>query len=185
MAERTKITLRFWIVAALAAAAGRHVLPLLTPACSSEGADVRAEAPTMTVPADPIDLERLSLDSFAGRRVAVLGLARSGIALARFLGDRGARVTVYDVRPESELGDAIAALGGRPVRLLAGPSVDPSEALDGQALVGLLALHQQPLPDDRAPPPGGSGGARERRPRAPWSGRSTCSCGSARLPPSA
>ncbi len=89
----------------------------------------------MTTPADPIDLERLSLDSFAGRRVAVLGLARSGIALARFLGDRGARVTVYDVRPESELGDAIAALGGRPIRLLAGPGVDPSEALDGQALV--------------------------------------------------
>ena len=36
------------------------------------------------------------LDSFAGRPVAVLGLARSGVALARFLADRGARVTVYD-----------------------------------------------------------------------------------------
>jgi len=89
----------------------------------------------MTTPADPIDLGRLSLDSFARRPVVVLGLARSGVALARFLRDRGALVTAYDVRPETELGDAILALGGRPIRLLAGPGVDPAEALDGQALV--------------------------------------------------
>jgi UDP-N-acetylmuramoylalanine--D-glutamate ligase len=83
----------------------------------------------------PVDLDRLSLDAFAGRPVAVLGLARSGIALARFLADRGARVTVYDRRPEAELADALAALGGRPVRVLAGPDVDPREPLVGQALV--------------------------------------------------
>lgn len=80
-------------------------------------------------------LEGLSLDSFAGQPVAVLGLARSGVALTRFLVDRGAQVTVYDGRPEAELGPAIASLAGRPVRLLLGPGVDPSAALRGQSLI--------------------------------------------------
>jgi UDP-N-acetylmuramoylalanine--D-glutamate ligase len=83
----------------------------------------------------PIDLETLDLHSFAGRPVAVLGLARSGIALARFLADRGARVTVYDGRRATELSDALAALGGREIRTMLGPEVDPGEALRGQALV--------------------------------------------------
>jgi UDP-N-acetylmuramoylalanine--D-glutamate ligase len=83
----------------------------------------------------PIDLNTLDLSSFAGRPVAVLGLARSGIALARFLADQAATVTVYDVRPADELEDALAALEGRPVRTLLGPDIDPDEALAGQALV--------------------------------------------------
>ena len=41
--------------------------------------------------------------------MTVLGLARSGIALARFLADAGARVTVYDGRPAAELAEAIEA----------------------------------------------------------------------------
>jgi len=82
-----------------------------------------------------IDLERLDLGSFAGRPVAVLGLARSGTALARFLHDRRALVTVYDVRPLSELADALESLEGRPIRLLAGPEIDPAEALRDQALI--------------------------------------------------
>jgi UDP-N-acetylmuramoylalanine--D-glutamate ligase len=85
--------------------------------------------------ARPIDLDRLDLDSFEGRPVAVLGLARSGIALARFLADRGAQVTVYDGRSENELGDALKALGEREIRTLLGADVDPAEALRGQALV--------------------------------------------------
>lgn len=83
----------------------------------------------------PIDLAALTLDSFARRPVAVLGFARSGIALAKFLADRGARVTVYDMRPEGALASALEALEGRPIRLLAGPDVDPAEALAGQSLV--------------------------------------------------
>ncbi len=90
---------------------------------------------TRTAGEGPIDLDRLSLDAFAGRPVAVLGLARSGIALARFLVDRGARVTAYDLQPEAELTEAIEALGGRPLRLMAGPAVDPADVLRGQALV--------------------------------------------------
>lgn len=39
----------------------------------------------------------------AGRRVAVLGLARSGLACVRFLAARGARVTALDARPVDEL----------------------------------------------------------------------------------
>jgi UDP-N-acetylmuramoylalanine--D-glutamate ligase len=88
----------------------------------------------------PIDLDRLTLDDvrtggLRGRPITVLGFARSGIALARFLSDAGADVTVYDGRPAAELEDAVAALDGRPVRLLAGPDVDPAEAWRGAALV--------------------------------------------------
>jgi UDP-N-acetylmuramoylalanine--D-glutamate ligase len=79
----------------------------------------------------PIDLDHLTLAAIrAGqlrdRPVTVLGLARSGLALARFLADAGARVTVYDGRSAAELGEAIAGLDGRPVRLALGPDVDPA-----------------------------------------------------------
>jgi UDP-N-acetylmuramoylalanine--D-glutamate ligase len=88
--------------------------------------------PTMTT-ARPIDPDTLTLDGvLAGalrdRPVTVLGFARSGIALARFLVDRGARVTVYDGRPASELGPAIAALEGRAVQLALGSDVEPASA---------------------------------------------------------
>jgi UDP-N-acetylmuramoylalanine--D-glutamate ligase len=86
-------------------------------------------------PAAPIDLDRLSLDSFAGRPVAVLGLARSGVALARFLADRGAHVTVYDGNPAEALSSRIDQLEGRAVSLLLGPDVDPAAILAGQSLI--------------------------------------------------
>ena len=83
----------------------------------------------------PISLDDLTPGSFAGRPVAVLGLARSGLALARYLHDRGAHVTVYDGRSASELAEAIGALDGRDVTLRLGPTVDPAAVLAGQALV--------------------------------------------------
>lgn len=87
-----------------------------------------------------IDPEALSMDAIrAGilydRPVTVLGFARSGIALARFLADAGASVTVYDGRPAEELGAAIAALDGRSVTLALGPDADPAAAWSGAALV--------------------------------------------------
>jgi UDP-N-acetylmuramoylalanine--D-glutamate ligase len=85
--------------------------------------------------ASAMDLETLKLGSFRGRPVVVLGLARSGIALVRFLSDHGAEVSVYDGREAADLGDALAALGSRRPRLLLGPDIDPAEALDGQALI--------------------------------------------------
>jgi UDP-N-acetylmuramoylalanine--D-glutamate ligase len=87
-----------------------------------------------------IDLDALTLDdvrggAFGGRPVTVLGLARSGVALARFLHDAGARVTVYDGRPASELERSIGLLGARDVALRLGPDVDPATTWDGAALV--------------------------------------------------
>lgn len=61
-----------------------------------------------------------AIDDLRGRRVVVLGLARSGIAAARFLVDAGAEVTVYDRRPATDLAGALAELGQRPVHPLLG-----------------------------------------------------------------
>ncbi|HET9347314.1 MAG TPA: UDP-N-acetylmuramoyl-L-alanine--D-glutamate ligase [Candidatus Limnocylindrales bacterium] len=88
----------------------------------------------------PIDLDTLTLGGvldgvLRGRPITVLGFARSGIALARFLADQGAEVTIYDGRPIDELAGAVAALEGRAVRLAVGPDVDPSSAWMGAALV--------------------------------------------------
>lgn len=69
------------------------------------------------------------------RPVTVLGLARSGIALTRFLADAGAQVTAYDGRPARDLGEAIAALGDRHVVLALGPDVDPASTWAEAALV--------------------------------------------------
>ncbi len=87
-----------------------------------------------------VDLDRLTLagiraGALAGLPVAVLGLARSGIALTRFLADAGAEVTIYDGRPADDLAGAIEKLGGRPFRLLAGPAIEPADALRGAALI--------------------------------------------------
>jgi UDP-N-acetylmuramoylalanine--D-glutamate ligase len=51
-----------------------------------------------------------------GRRVVVVGLARSGVAAARLLAREGARVTVTDLRTEAELGPALQALAGLEIR---------------------------------------------------------------------
>ena len=71
-----------------------------------------ADRPAAT---NPVDLAGLTPSALAdgvlrGRPVSVLGFARSGIALARFLADAGAIVTVYDGRPAGELTRAIGAI---------------------------------------------------------------------------
>lgn len=83
----------------------------------------------------PIDVGMLSLDSFAGRPVAVLGLARSGVALARFLAARGARITIYDARAPEHLTRELEQVAETGARLLLGPEIDPRAAFDGQALI--------------------------------------------------
>ena len=87
-----------------------------------------------------VELERLTaagvLDgALSGRPVTVLGLARSGIALARFFADAGAQVTVYDARPAAELASAVDSLGGRLVELRLGPDVDPAATWAGADLI--------------------------------------------------
>ena len=99
---------------------------------------------TMTTIDRPLDLDALTLEGVRGGAlrdvpVAVLGAARSGIGLSRFLAGAGARVTLYDGRPAAELGPAIEALGeelaaGRVV-LAVGPDVDPAAVLAGTGLV--------------------------------------------------
>lgn len=67
------------------------------------------------------------MSDWSGKRVLVLGAARQGAALARWLTRHGARVTLSDLRPEEKLAEARAALvdlpivwslGGHPLELL-------------------------------------------------------------------
>ena len=67
---------------------------------------------TPTIDPDTLSMGAIRDGALRDRPVAVLGFARSGIALARFLLDAGARVTVYDGRPASELADAVHHLEG-------------------------------------------------------------------------
>ncbi|HEY3335688.1 MAG TPA: UDP-N-acetylmuramoyl-L-alanine--D-glutamate ligase [Candidatus Limnocylindrales bacterium] len=90
--------------------------------------------------ARPIDIDALTLGdvkagALDGRPVTVLGLARSGVALARFLHDMGARVTVYDGREAGALEGAIEQLGDRALTLALGPGIDPASTWAGAALV--------------------------------------------------
>jgi UDP-N-acetylmuramoylalanine--D-glutamate ligase len=84
---------------------------------------------------DDLTAAAVPAGAFRDRSVTVLGLARSGVALARFFADAGARVTVYDGRPATELTLAIESLGGRPVELHLGPNVEPSAAWAGAELI--------------------------------------------------
>ncbi len=69
----------------------------------------------------------------AGKRVAVIGLGRSGLAAVRLLRELGARVAVADQRPESELTETIDSLGEGDVEVHGGGAYD--SALNGADLV--------------------------------------------------
>jgi UDP-N-acetylmuramoylalanine--D-glutamate ligase len=87
----------------------------------------------MTTIADPVR----AVADLAGRRALVLGLARTGVAAARFMADAGAEVTAYDRRGADDLADAVTALEGRSVRLALGATPDEVAALlaDAQLVV--------------------------------------------------
>jgi UDP-N-acetylmuramoylalanine--D-glutamate ligase len=70
--------------------------------------------------ADVATRGRAWLASLAGRRVTVVGLARSGIAAARLLHDAGAHVTGLDAKPVGALGREAAALAAAGVRITTG-----------------------------------------------------------------
>ena len=69
-------------------------------------------------PIDPADL--------AGRRVTivVLGKGRTAAGLARWLIDRGAKVTLTDRKTADQLAEGLARVGDLPVDLVLGPSSD-------------------------------------------------------------
>ena len=68
------------------------------------------------------------MSEFAGKRVAVIGAGRSGVAAAGALTRRGARVEVFDRKLHAELpfADALTTLG---VALHTG--TDAPQSLDG------------------------------------------------------
>lgn len=74
-----------------------------------------------------------SLASLAGQRAVVVGLGIEGIALARFLAGRGARVLVTDAKPAEALADRTAALRDVPVEYALG-GTDPALAARADAL---------------------------------------------------
>jgi len=68
-----------------------------------------------------------------GKRVLVVGLARTGVATALFCAARGAMVTATDLRGEQQLGECVNKLRAASVRFHFG---DPEESiLQGQELV--------------------------------------------------
>lgn len=74
---------------------------------------------------------------FRGKRIVILGLARQGVALARFLVSRGAQVIISDLQPAGAppLAAAQAAVAGWPVTLALGGH--PLSLLDGADLLCL------------------------------------------------
>ena len=58
--------------------------------------------------------------SFARKHIFILGLARQGLALARFFVQQGARVTISDAANEEKLTSDLAKLGNLPVKLALG-----------------------------------------------------------------
>ncbi len=68
------------------------------------------------------------MDKWTGRRVVVLGAARQGLALARWLAQHEAVVTLSDMRPDTDLAEARGALEGVQVHWVCGGH--PLELLD-------------------------------------------------------
>lgn len=67
--------------------------------------------------------------SWKGQRVLVIGAARQGTALARYLAERGALVVINDQRPPIQLQDAQSMLADLPVTWVAGGH--PLSVLEG------------------------------------------------------
>src|SRR5512136_2260277 len=50
-----------------------------------------------------------------GKKILVVGLARTGVAVARFLAEQGALVTVTDMKEEAALAPYLERLAGLPI----------------------------------------------------------------------
>jgi len=68
-----------------------------------------------------------------GKKILVIGLARTGVATTLFCLKQGAVVAATDTRPESELADAVAKLRATPIALHLGGYTE--EILDDQELI--------------------------------------------------
>jgi len=81
---------------------------------------------------------------YQGERILILGLARQGMALARYLVNSGARVVISDSQPREKLAANIAALGDLPIEYALGGH--PPTLLDGADLLCLSGGVSADLP---------------------------------------
>ena len=83
-------------------------------------------------------------EKYAGKRVLVVGMARSGIAAAQLLCKAGAHVIINDSKAAEQLGDSLKPLENLPLeRRLGCPAM---ECLDG-----IDAMVISPVVPDNAP----------------------------------
>ncbi|MBI4316208.1 MAG: UDP-N-acetylmuramoyl-L-alanine--D-glutamate ligase [Chloroflexi bacterium] len=73
--------------------------------------------------------------NWAGKRVVILGLARQGMALARYFAGQGARVVVSDAKPADKLAAELAGLSDWPIDFVLGGH--PPTMLDSADLLCL------------------------------------------------
>ncbi len=88
------------------------------------------------------------LSDLRHRRIVILGLARQGTALARYLVQAGAHVTVSDMQPAEALAAALATIADLPVDLVLGGH--PLSLLDGTDVLCLSGGVPPDLPIVRA-----------------------------------
>jgi UDP-N-acetylmuramoylalanine--D-glutamate ligase len=79
--------------------------------------------------------------AYEGERVTIIGLGREGIALAKYLAGRGARVSVTDIKDPSQLQSALDELAGLSIRYLLGGH--PRETLNADVIPLLQEAEQQ------------------------------------------
>ena len=48
------------------------------------------------------------MSDYSNKSIAVIGIARTGLAVAEVMRERGARVILYDKKPESDLAEPLA-----------------------------------------------------------------------------
>ena len=86
-------------------------------------------------PSIPVPRPLATGPRLAGQRALVVGLAREGTDLARYLVAAGADVCVTDRRPATELGERLASLAGLPIHYALGGH--PPELLNGREVLYL------------------------------------------------
>ena len=69
----------------------------------------------------------------AQKNILVVGLGKSGRAVAQFAAQRGAGVTVTDINPASALGDYLTGLAEMGVRLVLGEH--PAEIFESAEII--------------------------------------------------
>lgn len=74
-------------------------------------------------------------DELTGKRIVILGLARQGVALARFAATAGARVVVSDIRSQAELESTLEDLSDIDLEIVLGHH--PASLLDGTDFLAL------------------------------------------------